>query len=121
MNVSIRDDTWFAPVITFLFILSADVIPVASQLVSMLVVMENKDSGRLGSVYRREDSYAATEYINSVLQAASSTGGSLLSDDSRQNQRAINGSKEFSGGLKFKNVLYKNGRSPGSNSDSDTD
>ena len=41
LNHSIQNDTWTAPIIYFVFILVADLLPITSQLVSMIVVIDD--------------------------------------------------------------------------------
>jgi hypothetical protein len=45
LNESIRDNTWLAPVVYFAYILVADILPMTSQLATMLVVIDEEDFG----------------------------------------------------------------------------
>lgn len=44
LDDSVHEDTWFAPTIYFLYIAVADLVPITSQLASMLVVIDEKDA-----------------------------------------------------------------------------
>lgn len=103
MDNSIRDDTLLAPFIVFFFILIADILPIASQLITMMVTMDAKDSGRRDTEYDGGHMYEGSEYYNAVLHAVSSSGtGSFLSEQEEpKKQLMINGSREFSGGINF--------------------
>jgi hypothetical protein len=104
MRISIRDDTWLAPFITIIYILIADIVPIAAQLVTMVVVFDEKDGDPEASEEQKRQFHEESEYINAIIDAvtSNSTGGSFLdesSDDKKRN--LINGSREFSSGLQF--------------------
>lgn len=43
LSQSVLDNTWLAPIVTFLYIVVSDLLPITSQLASMLVVVDEKD------------------------------------------------------------------------------
>lgn len=104
MRISIRDDTWLAPFITIIYILIADIVPIAAQLVSMVVVFDEKDSDPEDLEDDKRQIHEESEYINAIIDAvtSNSTGGSFLDESCDSKKRnLINGSREFSSGLQF--------------------
>jgi len=120
---SIRDDTWFAPIILFLFILIADIVPITSQLVSMLVVVGKEDTNNRFTELEHKSENEESEYINSIINAVTnSSGGSFLEDNPDPKKRnLVDGSREYSSGINFSNgsgaaIHFNHG---GASSDSD--
>lgn len=119
MNRSIKDDTLLAPLITFFFILTADFVPITSQLVSMLVIIDENDKQR-GTMFQsgiHEDS----EYIETLVHNISDKGSFLSDQDGSDRRFIINGSREFAPGLGFKTQSLDNLEGTGANVGSNED
>jgi hypothetical protein len=54
LNKSIENNTWLAPVVYFVYIFLADLVPMTSQIASMLVVVKERDFNK-GLKPSRED------------------------------------------------------------------
>lgn len=121
MNNSIKEDTLLAPLVTFFFILTADFVPITSQLVSMLVIIDEGD-GQRGTQFQsriHEDS----EYIETLVHNISDKGSFLSDQEGPDRKFIINGSREFAPGLGFKTQSLDNlagtGANVGSNEDNE--
>lgn len=122
MDDSIRDDTLLAPLVTFFFIIIADLIPITSQLVTMLVSLDGTNKGRFISEYNGEHAYENSEYYNNIVNHPGSHTSSILSEnDEFKKQFVQNGSRDYSGGLKFKTSLNDNEESRLDKSDDSDD
>ena len=104
MQESVNNDTPLAPIVTFLFIFIADIIPITSQLVSMMVVVDTQDLGKHKEDEITQVMTEESEYINAAINSLSGTNkGSFMSEGSNGSKRKylVNGSKEYSGGIVF--------------------
>ena len=70
---SIRDNTWLSPIVTFLFILIADIVPITSQLASMLVVIDDGHQNNIEGSEQNSDSLISADSIINPTENWSST------------------------------------------------
>ena len=129
MAESVKDNTWLAPILTFCFILVADLIPITSQLSSMLVVIDEEDQAGNDSnsdYHLTRDS--DTDYYNSIIEAVSNDETKDNTSDSGQ-LKIINGSGNYSHERLLWNKVLSNksaeaalgNKSPGSSDHSDSE
>lgn len=55
LGTSIVDDTWLAPIVYLIYIIIVDITPIASQLSSMLVVIDENDEYSTENVVKYSD------------------------------------------------------------------
>lgn len=60
LNKSIENNTWLAPAIYFIYILLADLVPMTSQIVSMLVVVKEKDFNQAAMSSKEDETEGKT-------------------------------------------------------------
>ena len=96
INQSRRDDNLLAPIFSFVYIWVADLVPITSQLSSMLVVINKEnDSGYTetsGSIYRESEHYF---YDSFKAQESKPINPIEESADFAKNKHKINGSEEL--------------------------
>lgn len=93
---SIRHDTALAPVITFLVILISDLVPITSQLVSMLVVVDNRGYNDVTqNAGYQERTESEDSYYKSILAAQDRDEESRgIFDPRPQDSAKINASRQ---------------------------
>jgi hypothetical protein len=73
MQKSIKNNTWVAPVIYFFYIIVADLLPITSQLISMVVVIEDVKKSRCSGTNQYDKSFTSdntTSMISNNEEAA---------------------------------------------------
>jgi hypothetical protein len=120
MEHSIEDDTILAPLITFFFILTADFVPITSQLISMLVIVD--DAGSKRETGYDSNIHEGSEYIESMCHNISDKGSFLSEEDVKGKHYRVNSSRDIMPGLAFKTTSFDNladtGANVGTNEDS---
>lgn len=71
MQPSIVEETWVAPIVYFLYIWVADLLPITSQLISMFIVVDDVHTNTvLSSGYEKNNKSETTEDISSFMDEA---------------------------------------------------
>ncbi|CAI2371947.1 unnamed protein product [Moneuplotes crassus] len=98
MNLSVMDDTFAAPLVMLFYIIIADLVPIGSQLMSTVVVVDSKDL-HLHKIYEKyvEESTTIEKNISVMTIASSSQCGSIRGSSENFDVKSlvfINNSKE---------------------------
>ena len=95
ISQSIKDDDWFAPIFSFVYIAIADLVPITAQLSSMLVVIDKESDSVYAetseSIIRETENYYYDSFTTKETKAKRALEGSA--DFTKP--RNINGSEEF--------------------------